>query len=279
MTHDLIRIRPAPLQRVPFARWAVSQAPQVRTVSHSEFGVPPGLFTGMPEELLVGSLVDGHAYVSPLEDKVTGAGRAPSRRARARKRTRAEVSPAAGTGAPTLLGVAPAAPGGSRLLSCGYCYEENGKEVHPHPECPYLGMREAVPGQPLPELPESAYALDAEPLPVPDGAELPDGSPGEWELSGTLTGTAPPPVSPPVPPRGDNGDSAGDMREDPPAGSERAPALTSGDTPEDSGDTSGDTRGDSARQFPCTACLRSFRSARGRDIHHRQVHGGGRRGR
>jgi hypothetical protein len=23
-----------------------------------------------------------------------------------------------------------------RLLACGWCYEENGEEVHPHPECP-----------------------------------------------------------------------------------------------------------------------------------------------
>lgn len=23
-----------------------------------------------------------------------------------------------------------------RLLPCGWCYEENGEEVHPHPECP-----------------------------------------------------------------------------------------------------------------------------------------------
>ncbi len=22
-----------------------------------------------------------------------------------------------------------------RLLDCGHCYEENGEEVHPHPEC------------------------------------------------------------------------------------------------------------------------------------------------
>jgi hypothetical protein len=24
----------------------------------------------------------------------------------------------------------------ARLLSCGLCFEENGEEVHPHPECP-----------------------------------------------------------------------------------------------------------------------------------------------
>lgn len=27
-------------------------------------------------------------------------------------------------------------PAKPRLLSCGLCYEENGEEVHPHPECP-----------------------------------------------------------------------------------------------------------------------------------------------
>ena len=26
----------------------------------------------------------------------------------------------------------------ARLLSCGLCYEENGEEVHPHPECPVV---------------------------------------------------------------------------------------------------------------------------------------------
>lgn len=26
-----------------------------------------------------------------------------------------------------------------RLLDCGLCYEENGEEVHPHPECPLGG--------------------------------------------------------------------------------------------------------------------------------------------
>lgn len=26
-----------------------------------------------------------------------------------------------------------------RLLSCGLCFEENGEEVHPHPECPGVG--------------------------------------------------------------------------------------------------------------------------------------------
>ena len=41
-----------------------------------------------------------------------------------------------------------------RLLDCGWCYEENGEECHPHPECPLGGSAEPMktrPGdQPLP---------------------------------------------------------------------------------------------------------------------------------
>ena len=37
-----------------------------------------------------------------------------------------------------------------RLLACGHCYEENGEEVHPHPECTY--DRESV----AEELPDPA---------------------------------------------------------------------------------------------------------------------------
>jgi hypothetical protein len=63
-----IKVRPAPERRTAFARWATAQTPQVATCSHSEFAVPPDLFTHMPEDLLVGSLVDGHRYISPDED-------------------------------------------------------------------------------------------------------------------------------------------------------------------------------------------------------------------
>jgi hypothetical protein len=64
----MIKVRPAPERRAAFARWATAQTPQVATCSHSEFAVPPDLFTHMPEELLIGSLVDGHRYRSPVED-------------------------------------------------------------------------------------------------------------------------------------------------------------------------------------------------------------------
>ncbi|MGY4744150.1 hypothetical protein [Streptomyces sp. ATMOS53] len=66
---NLIRVQPTPELRVAFARWAVAQTPKVRTCSTNEFAVPPALFTYAPEELLIGSIVDGHRYRSPLEDE------------------------------------------------------------------------------------------------------------------------------------------------------------------------------------------------------------------
>lgn len=32
-----------------------------------------------------------------------------------------------------------------RLLSCGLCFEENGEEVHPHPECPVVSSASEMP--------------------------------------------------------------------------------------------------------------------------------------
>jgi hypothetical protein len=64
-----ITVQPAREHRVGFARWAVTQVPKVRTVSTTEFAVPHALFTGVPEQLLIGAVVDGHAYVSPDEDE------------------------------------------------------------------------------------------------------------------------------------------------------------------------------------------------------------------
>ncbi|MFF4179714.1 hypothetical protein [Streptomyces sp. NPDC001750] len=69
---QLIRIRPTPALLVEFAKWAVAQRPKVDTVGLHEFGVPPRLFAGMPERLLIGSTVDGHRYVSPEEDATLG---------------------------------------------------------------------------------------------------------------------------------------------------------------------------------------------------------------
>jgi hypothetical protein len=66
---NLIRVRPAPGTDAQFARWAIAQDPPVTTVSHCEFGVPGDLYTEMPEELLVGSLINGHPYRSPLVEE------------------------------------------------------------------------------------------------------------------------------------------------------------------------------------------------------------------
>lgn len=84
MTYDFIRVQPTRHKRVEFALWAVAQDPKVDTVSPQAFGVPPRLFTDMPEDLLRGSLVDGRPYVSPDDPP-------------------AETAP---VGAPELLGVA-----------------------------------------------------------------------------------------------------------------------------------------------------------------------------
>jgi hypothetical protein len=66
---DLIYVRPAPALRCDFAVWAVAQTPKVRTADPQTFAVPPRLFVAAPEELLIGSVVDGHRYVSPYEDE------------------------------------------------------------------------------------------------------------------------------------------------------------------------------------------------------------------
>lgn len=65
---EVIRIEPAPARRRAFAAWAVSQDPKVRTCSATEFAVPADLYAAMPEDILIGSRVDGHRYVSPELD-------------------------------------------------------------------------------------------------------------------------------------------------------------------------------------------------------------------
>ncbi|MEU2487040.1 hypothetical protein ABZ593_20830 [Streptomyces sp. NPDC012617] len=154
---DHIHVQPAAEQRVGLARWAVAQTPKVRTVGPSAFSVPHQLFTDVPEPLLIGALIDGHRYVSPVED---------------------------------------AANGQPRLLSCGLCYEENGEEAHPHPDCtagsPELlgvatreGFREAIAGEVLPDVPADAYGPDSTPLPAPDPADKPSEKPdGVFPCSG-----------------------------------------------------------------------------------------------
>ncbi|MEC3995162.1 hypothetical protein VSR01_17130 [Actinacidiphila sp. DG2A-62] len=122
----MIHVQPTPQLRRAFAVWATAQTPKVRTVGTSTFAVPPHLFTDVPEPVLIGATVDGHRYVSPLEDEQN---------------------------AGELLGVATAAG--------------------------FSEVREAVPGEPLPEVPAEAYGPDSTPLPAPDPADepadLPDG--------------------------------------------------------------------------------------------------------
>lgn len=67
-----IRVQPAWRLRQEFAAWATAQSPKVRTVAPNTFAVPGGLFTGIPEEVLIGALVDGHRFISPTEDAEHG---------------------------------------------------------------------------------------------------------------------------------------------------------------------------------------------------------------
>ncbi|MFC8465997.1 hypothetical protein [Streptomyces sp. NPDC057250] len=66
---DLIHVRPALERRRAFAQWATVQTPKLRTLAPDTFGVPADLYADVPEVLLIGSLVDGHRYVSPDEDE------------------------------------------------------------------------------------------------------------------------------------------------------------------------------------------------------------------
>jgi hypothetical protein len=269
--NELIRVQPARHLRREFARWAVAQRPKVGTVSESAFGVPPRLFTDMPEDLLRGSMVDGRAYV-PVDD---------------------EPSPPAPAGAPELLGVAT-----------------------------MDGLREAAPGQPLPEVPASAYGPDSVPL-LPGGGEPhvmgdPEGDAAamvaatspelvERAMAGVLLATdlaasnaetapdfAPLEDAPTHEEEGETrfvlvsehrpetvvplGDTGGDTL----AGGETTAADTEAVTREDNAGDEGDTEGDegdeagdgeaTAKPFPCPECTRSFTTSRGREVHLRRVH-------
>lgn len=162
----MIKVQPARELRVAFARWAVAQDPKVRTRSTTEFAVPPHLFTHLPEELLTGAIVDGHAYVSPTEDET--------------------------------------------------------------PE-----WHTAVPGEPLPPVPESAYPPDAVQLPEPE-RQLAATTPATVEAAMTAVL-----VATEVAAGGDSSTPA-DQPEGPP--------------------------------YACGLCPREFTTARGRDTHCRQAH-------
>lgn len=71
MLNEYIEVQPDPALRVAFACWAVAQDPKVRTVSLDTFAVPYARFTAVPEEVLVGALIDGHLY-RHIEDASSG---------------------------------------------------------------------------------------------------------------------------------------------------------------------------------------------------------------
>lgn len=254
---DLIHIRPARDLRVAFARWAVAQTPKVDTVSEAAFGVPPRLFTDMPEELLRGALVDGRHYV-PVAD---------------------EPSVPAPADAPELLGVAPM--DGLRVAVPG----------QPLPEVPAEAYGpDAVPLPP----PDFAPLEDA---PTSEEEELHAIGDPEGDAAAMVAATSPEAVERAMTAvllatdlaasnaarNGDTGgDAEGDTSGDRLAGGEDTTAdtaaVTSEDTRGDSGDTGKDTRRDSdssdrgAKPFPCPHCPRSFTSSRGREVHVRRAH-------
>lgn len=101
---DMIRIQPDPKQRVAFARWGVAQTPKVRTVSVSEFAVPPHLYTHMPERLLLGAVVDGHAYIPVAPE----AGPKPQQKTPAKPKTKPNAIPQTPTRAAAQAAMVPA---------------------------------------------------------------------------------------------------------------------------------------------------------------------------
>lgn len=150
---DFIHVQPTRECRVAFARWAVAQNPKVRTVSPHTFAVAPHLFTEAPEDILIGSLVDGHRYISPDE-----------------------------TGTPDPDDAT--ATEGSDLV--GFVTTEDLTD-YVHQEL------EAIPGQPLPELPPEAYGPDSTPLDVaPADASEPDDADGQGLDELEAVGDGPP---------------------------------------------------------------------------------------
>lgn len=184
---EMIRVEPAHERRQCFARWAVAQEPKIRTADHNAFTVPADLFTQAPEEILIGALVDGHAYV-PVQDNQERAGQDDD------------------------------------------------------------GLMWAVPGEPLPPVPESAYGPDSVPL---DFAPLDD-----------------------APTEEDDRDSRDSAQEVPtrPDGTYTVLLPAADNDSSDSSDSSGDQDQAPVGGFPCDVCDRPFTTARGRDTHSRQIH-------
>ncbi|MTE20284.1 hypothetical protein F0L17_14435 [Streptomyces sp. TRM43335] len=126
---NIIRIEPAPARRRAFAAWAVAQEPKVRTCSATEFAVPADLYASMPEDILIGSTVDGHRYVSPeLDAPFTEPALEPAR----------EPAPAPvsddDSSIPDDTSTEPASGGGSGGYACPHCPREfttrRGRDTH-----------------------------------------------------------------------------------------------------------------------------------------------------
>lgn len=64
----LVLVEPAQDQRSALAIWLLEHEPDIRTASPTGFHVPAALFKDVPEALLVGALVDGHAYRHVVDD-------------------------------------------------------------------------------------------------------------------------------------------------------------------------------------------------------------------
>lgn len=120
----------------------------------------------------------------------------------------------------------------------GHRYVSPHDEQRP-PEAPVTEEREAVPGEILPELPESAYGPDVVPLTPPDFAPLDDAPAGDEDSDSSDPDTERTP--------------GGSALPEPEPGEASAPA----------------------EEFsinPCPGCEREFTTGRGRDTHYRMVH-------
>lgn len=58
---DTLTIEPPAEGMMPFAKWAIKH--NINTVSADSFGVPVHLFSSIPEDLLVGAIVNDQPYV------------------------------------------------------------------------------------------------------------------------------------------------------------------------------------------------------------------------
>jgi hypothetical protein len=67
---DALNVKPAQPVRRDFALWSLSQKPGGLAMSdHETWWVPVDLFTRMPEELLIGSYINGSPYRHVVEGR------------------------------------------------------------------------------------------------------------------------------------------------------------------------------------------------------------------